>query len=159
MFNKLNTDELNLILKHLSVKEVSNLCKTCKSLSRIYTDSRFNSVWIRLIRDDFGIEYNSNKYKKAYEEYKRLQSLTKFPIYLLTIQYEYEPDKEIFLFTGKEKAREFLRIYLQDQMQYYDEQVQVQENAKIQIDKLDRYDYILGYSVDLEINYLNDSLK
>ncbi len=108
MLSQLNTDELNLVLKYLSVKEVITLCHTCKSLSRIYTNHRFNSLWIKLIEEEFGIEYDPKNYKNAYEEYKRYCMLTRIILYSVIVGYVDDMETSSYLFSSMKKAKEYI---------------------------------------------------
>ncbi len=163
---KLNSDEKIMILMNLSAKEIVNTCKTNKDLSRVCNDGRYNSLWIKKIKDDFAENYNGNN---AYEEYKRLYILLKTPIYTVHISYEDITDTENYNFTSLEKAKAFIHLFFDEYFKEFlednedegrdnDKNRKYIEKEKKTIDELELNSRknISGYYVSIYQSYLND---
>ncbi len=109
---KLNSDEKIMILNNLSVNDIVNVCKVNKDLSRICSDSRYNSLWINKIKEDFETSLNKDYHgNNAYREYKRLYTLLKTRIYQLQIITDGDSENHFYVFLNEDKAVDFACSY------------------------------------------------
>lgn len=63
---KLTPDAKYLLAEKLSGVELVKLCATDVNMRQICSNSRYNSIWIKRLKDDFNVDYNGNN---AYMEY------------------------------------------------------------------------------------------
>ncbi len=165
---KLNSDEKIMIFMNLSASEIVNMCKANKDLSRVCNDVRYNSLWIKKIKDDFSDEYRGNN---AFEEYKRLYILLKTPIYTVDIRYEEDNNNtENYNFTNLEKSKQFLHLYFDENFREIlkdsedneegRDNIKYIEKEKKAIDdlELNSLKNIFGYYVLIYQSYLNCGL-
>ncbi len=151
-----------MILMNLSAKEIITVCKANKDLSRACSDSRYNSLWIKKIKDDFGESVDQdtlyNVYiKNAYEEYKRLYILLKTPVYSLYIN-EYDEVRNR-IFSTFNNAKKFLKQYFRDRLDKDTEQyIDVME--QINLIEMEDADDLYIWATEISINkiYLDEDL-
>ena len=109
---KLSSDvKMELMLK-LPSHEILQVCQTSKTMSKICSDSRYDPLWKRKIKEGFSIEYRG---ETAFEKYKELYKLYKTVLFTVSLIDEDEPNRSgvIGIYDTYEKAEEsviFARI-------------------------------------------------
>ncbi len=103
--DKLNSDEKISILMKLSTKEIIYVCQVNKNLSNICKNNRYDSLWIKKIKEDFNTEY---KGINAYEEYKRLFLLYNTKYYLLKMKIVGDIEEYDMLYLEKNEVINFI---------------------------------------------------
>jgi len=64
--SELTSDAKYLLAQKLSGKDLVRLCATDKSMRQICSSSKYNPIWIKLLKNDYNVNYNGTN---AYMEY------------------------------------------------------------------------------------------
>lgn len=146
---KLNSDEKISVLMKLSSREIIQVCNVNKNLARICKDTRYDSLWIKKIREDFNVEYNAIN---AYEEYKRLFLLYNTKHYILKV---YEAYLELhFMFFKIEDVIKYIRKNIEIDAETDDDDLITREKLETGFEDQEFTNEALNYSV-IETNFMN----
>ncbi len=101
---KLNSDEKILILQHLNLKDILQLCGTCKFWKNVLFDVRYDNFWCNKIKTDFNV---THKHKYPFIKYKQLYHKQIYEVSSYNYHYG-EYDKYPIIFSTYTDAKNYI---------------------------------------------------
>jgi len=110
--SELSADPKYLVAQELSGPDLVRLCATDQSMRQICATSKYNPIWIRLLKSDYNIDYNGNN---GYMEYLQNTYFLNKPYYMIRFVFNESPDDEAddpILCRSKDEAYNRIKKYV-----------------------------------------------
>jgi len=116
----LSPDAKFALAQELSGPDLVRLCATDQSMRQICATSKYNPIWIKLLKKDYDIDYKGNN---GYMEYLQNTYFLNKPYYVITFVDDEHPEEsdEAILCRTRKEAYNRIKEYINEKVENYGE--------------------------------------